>query len=141
MEWEHTLYMAGWGLPHSWVCNPPLALLFLSFSFWQALNTSRSSVRGRSSKSNQLVSRIRGTTPAWPPMLWVKMTGTSSCVSKVSPGHGASTHSRECLSKSRGPQGSLVGAEKSEQERSLSLLENNISSAPVRADAVDALGG
>lgn len=45
------------------------------------------------------------------------------------------------LSKSRGPQGSLVGAQKGEQERSLSLLENNISSSPVRADAVDAAGG
>lgn len=44
------------------------------------------------------------------------------------------------LSKSRGPRGSLEGAEKGEQERSLSLLENNISS-PVRADAVDAAEG
>lgn len=138
MEWEDTLYMAGWALPHSWVCNTPPALLFLPCSSWQAPNTSRSSVRGRSFRSNRPVSRIQGTTPVWPPMLWVKMTGTSSCTSKVSPGQRASTQSRGCLGKGRGTQGSLVGGEKGEQEKSLSLLESNISSAP---DAVVAPGG
>lgn len=124
--------------PIPWCVIP---LLFLPSSFWQAPNTCRSSVRDRSSRSSRLVSWIRDTTPAWPPMLWVKMTGTSSCMCKVSPGHGASTQSRGCLSKSRAPQGSLVGAEKGEQEKSLTLLENCISSAPGRAGAVDAPGG
>jgi len=150
MEWEDTLYVAGWALSHSWVCDLPPVLFLPCLGAGVPMQLLQSAGHLQILSEGQVL-QIK---PAS-----VSDSGHYTCVATNVVGEddrdfivhvqGEPWVTSQCLEQWVSQQvegsfvGSLVGAEQHEQEEGLYLLENKhlLGSGQAWADALVASWG